>query len=90
MKRKLLGVALIMVVSGFSLADSQAHEDKKITICHIPPGNPENAHTITISVNALPAHMAHGDLIGACNACPPEIPEEDCYCYLNPNDPSCY
>jgi hypothetical protein len=33
----------------------------KITICHIPPGNPANAHAITISVNALPAHLAHGD-----------------------------
>jgi hypothetical protein len=37
-----------------------------VTICHIPPGNPSNAHTITISVNALPAHLAHGDYIGAC------------------------
>jgi hypothetical protein len=37
-----------------------------VTICHIPPGNPANAHTITISVNALPAHLAHGDYIGAC------------------------
>lgn len=37
-----------------------------VTICHIPPGNPGNAHTITISVNALPAHLAHGDYIGSC------------------------
>jgi hypothetical protein len=37
-----------------------------VTICHIPPGNPANAHTITISVNALPAHLAHGDYVGAC------------------------
>ena len=39
----------------------------KVTICHIPPGNPENAHPITISVNALDAHLAHGDTIGDCN-----------------------
>lgn len=39
-----------------------------ITICHIPPGNPSNAHTITISVNALPAHLAHGDYIGSCES----------------------
>lgn len=37
-----------------------------VTICHIPPGNPANAHTITISVNALPAHLAHGDYVGSC------------------------
>lgn len=37
-----------------------------ITICHIPPGNPNNPITITISINAWPAHQAHGDYIGAC------------------------
>ncbi len=41
-------------------------EQDWVTICHIPPGNPANAHTITISVNALPAHLAHGDYIGSC------------------------
>ncbi|HNZ43394.1 MAG TPA: hypothetical protein PLI16_01305 [Bacteroidales bacterium] len=39
-----------------------------VTICHIPPGNPANAHTITISVNALPAHLAHGDFVGSCES----------------------
>jgi hypothetical protein len=38
-----------------------------ITICHIPPGNPENAHTITIDESALPAHLAHGDYPGGCS-----------------------
>ena len=35
-------------------------------ICHIPPGNPDNAHTICISASALDAHVAHGDYLGAC------------------------
>jgi len=30
-------------------------------ICHIPPGNPGNAHTITIGSPAVNAHLAHGD-----------------------------
>ena len=38
-----------------------------IEICHIPTGNPENAHTINVSVNALDAHLAHGDYLGPCN-----------------------
>jgi hypothetical protein len=38
----------------------------KVTICHIPPGNPDNAHEITVSISAVPAHLAHGDDIGAC------------------------
>ncbi|MFB5631599.1 MAG: hypothetical protein ACE5RN_08430, partial [Nitrosopumilaceae archaeon] len=39
---------------------------KKIEICHMPSGNPDNSHTISISVNALRAHLAHGDYIDDC------------------------
>jgi hypothetical protein len=40
---------------------------EKVTICHIPPGNPENAHTITVGEPAVAAHVEeHGDTIGAC------------------------
>jgi hypothetical protein len=38
----------------------------KITICHRPPGNRENAKTKSVSVNAWPAHEAHGDWCGPC------------------------
>ena len=37
-----------------------------VTICHYPPGNPGNAHTIVVDVASLPAHKAHGDTLGAC------------------------
>lgn len=40
----------------------------KVQVCHVPPGNPSNFHTITISDNALPAHLGHGDLAGPCSA----------------------
>jgi hypothetical protein len=40
--------------------------DQQITICHIPPGNPSRAQTITIGASAWPAHEAHGDRMGAC------------------------
>ena len=43
-------------------------EERKITICHIPPGNPQNPQTITVGISALPAHVAHGDTVGACSA----------------------
>jgi len=43
-------------------------DDKKVTICHYPPGNPGNVQTITISINALCTHIVqHGDQIGDCN-----------------------
>jgi hypothetical protein len=39
----------------------------KTTICHIPPGNPSNAHTLCVGNAAVRAHMEnHGDPIGEC------------------------
>ena len=38
----------------------------KATICHRPPGNPGNQHTLSVGGSAVPAHLAHGDLIGEC------------------------
>jgi len=42
------------------------YESKKIEICHVPPGNLDNAHTLSISVNAMRAHLAHGDYMDEC------------------------
>jgi hypothetical protein len=51
---------------------------KKVLICHIPPGNPANAHDICVSENAVATHQAqHGDTIGACAAQPPPTPPPD-------------
>lgn len=40
--------------------------DGKVNICHIPPGNPNNPQILSISTNAVAAHLAHGDKLGAC------------------------
>ena len=40
----------------------------KVVVCHYPPGNPGNAHTIVIDAAAVPAHNAHGDTLGSCRA----------------------
>jgi len=37
-----------------------------VTICHIPPGNPENPQTIDVPNPAVAAHLAHGDILGEC------------------------
>ena len=42
---------------------------KKVVVCHIPPGNPANAHNICISPNGVPAHIAHGCSLGPCDPC---------------------
>jgi len=42
-------------------------EERKVSVCHIPPGNSAGKHTIVINKAALSAHLAHGDMPGACN-----------------------
>lgn len=66
MKLLLIKATVVLTILPFALTLKglkQPENDKKITICHIPPGNPANMHEITISVNALQAHLDHGDII---------------------------
>lgn len=47
----------------------ECESPKKVLICHIPPGNPDNAHTICVGAPAVRAHEErHGDPVGACDA----------------------
>lgn len=39
----------------------------KVEMCQIPPGNPNNAHTICINESAVPAHLAIGCTLGSCD-----------------------
>ena len=39
----------------------------KVEMCQIPQGNPNNAHTICVSPSSVPAHIANGCLLGACD-----------------------
>jgi hypothetical protein len=70
MKKKTMFSILVAAVVVLGSASSFAASPGKITICHIPPGNPDNAHEITVSVRALPAHLAHGDNVGECGGGP--------------------
>lgn len=39
----------------------------KVNVCHAPPGNPNNAHTISVPfIDDMDEHLAHGDTIGVC------------------------
>jgi hypothetical protein len=46
--------------------DEDACADGKCFVCHVPPGNPANAHTIHVGEAAVDAHLKHGDALGAC------------------------
>jgi hypothetical protein len=54
-----------LVLLGLSwLATSAFAANDKVTICHIPPGNPENVQILSIASSAVQKHIdRHGDLI---------------------------
>jgi hypothetical protein len=47
--------------------DDDDNDGAKIAICHVPPGNPDNAHTLQVGRSAVSAHLKHGDYEGACD-----------------------
>jgi uncharacterized membrane protein YgcG len=64
-----VAVAAFASFGGIGLAHgvinlAQYQYGKKITICH------KQKRTITVSVNAWPAHQRHGDTVGPCQAVP--------------------
>ena len=44
-----------------------AGKPPKVDVCHIPPDNPENFHSIQVNENALQSHLDHGDFVGSCD-----------------------
>ncbi len=40
----------------------------KVELCHLPPGSPDQAHTIAVGAPAVETHFAHGDFLGSCEA----------------------
>ncbi len=46
--------------------ENTCKKGKKVAICHLPPGNVENEHTLCLPDEAIPAHLAHGDYLGVC------------------------
>ena len=37
-----------------------------VDVCHAPPGNPDNVHTISVGEGAFEEHVAHDDSDAAC------------------------
>ena len=64
--------AIFSATVAITVAFGGAAAPKKVNVCHTPPGNPENCHEINIGIEALPAHLAHGDAM-VCHH-PEELP----------------
>lgn len=43
-----------------------AASDKKVAVCHHPPGSELESQTIYVGERAVPAHLKHGDTVGEC------------------------
>jgi hypothetical protein len=68
--RMLLLIALAIALTAAAFNVLFAQDPELVTICHHPPGNPEQAQTITVASPSVPAHLAHGDSVGACGGSP--------------------
>ncbi len=66
--RRVLSLLFLMAIFAASAALAGGGQTK-VDVCHIPPGNPANWHTITVGQPAVNAHVTnHGDMIGTCDA----------------------
>jgi hypothetical protein len=65
------GILGVLAASGLSAgtpsAAAQYQYQEKVVICHHTHSATNPLVTITVSQNALPAHLKHGDTIGPCD-----------------------
>jgi hypothetical protein len=70
----LASVALVSVVQAARSVSTQrpaaaaVEYPKRVTICHRTGSKKNPVVTITVSRNAVPAHLRHGDRVGRCGA----------------------
>lgn len=64
----LLSVTIFCFGALVAMPEIASAGSAKVNVCHLPPGNLDNYHTIRISENAMSKHLAHGDLAEDCDA----------------------
>ena len=57
-------IVVRILVPGSSDEENSSEGSEKVLVCHKP--NKKGGHTISIASAAVPAHLAHGDTLGAC------------------------
>jgi hypothetical protein len=69
--RTVVAVSLFLaLIPGVAEANKKAEprSKKEFVVCHMPPGNLDQAHTITVrGEHARNAHLRHGDTMGPCD-----------------------
>ncbi len=64
-----LGATASIAANGKGKGNGQGGGSTPVTICHKPG---KNGQTIVVDDNAVPAHLNHGDYLGACVVTPAE------------------
>ena len=54
---------IIVVINPPEEGNEPSGEGEKVQVCHKPK---KNAHTLSLPPSAVPAHLAHGDILGPC------------------------
>ena len=69
-RRLSLGLVAALFALGVAWLQGVSAQQAQVTICHVPPGNPDNPQTITIGAPAAEAHLRNhdGDHLGPCTA----------------------
>jgi len=62
--KNLLFTLLLIAALFVAVSVRPVQAGNKVEVCHVPPGNPENAHFIDVDESAVEAHLAHGDYTG--------------------------
>lgn len=67
---------LLLAAIGLALAPFGVAANDDETVCHVPPEEPEDVQTISVTENDLQTHLDHGDSLGACvESTPFECPQ---------------
>ena len=55
----------IIIITAGDQENPPPYEGEKVAICHKP--SKKGGHTLIVAASAVPAHLAHGDTLGACS-----------------------
>jgi hypothetical protein len=66
MTKRRMWVPCSLAVALLWAAAADVYAEKKVSICHHPPGNPANSQSISVGESAAAAHLKHGDQLGEC------------------------
>ena len=70
MKSVTVVLTLLALLGAGAVYDHQLTAAEKVVICHVPPGNPAAAQTLTVGAPAADAHLdKHSqDFLGQCES----------------------